>query len=237
MAKPTPHEIRKGLTLANANADSDWPESCQQRENESSDQYLGFSIFLELGRARSLRKAYHEYQVASKIKASDIPYDPKQSVSSFFHDWSVLFDWQKRKDDYDNWTDSMRNRAKTAHKATVEESEWLAYDALNKQWWAQMRSRTENFERPLSPEELTRFLNNRKAIDDMGRRAAGLPATISEIKQDITSGGKPTKLTAMEVTKQVNTPQSSSNEQQHLPPPAHKVVPPRVTADAADGRE
>lgn len=158
----------------------DLPIELFQREDETDDAYFGFTCYLYLGRARSTRRAWHQYQIEKKLLPEGTPYDRNARMSRNFAGWSSEHDWVNRAKALDDYIDSMKMVETIQRQSRILDNSWNDYELL----------RTEILEAigeangGLSPRELKELALALKYADDVGRRTAGLPSTISSAKSN-----------------------------------------------------
>jgi len=82
-----------------------------RKQDESDAQFAGFSLYLNLGKGRSLLEAYRRY--SGKEKATQ--------PGGTFQSWSVLNSWLDRVNAYDAWQGQVED-TKFEHAAAKEQS-------------------------------------------------------------------------------------------------------------------
>jgi hypothetical protein len=148
--------------------------SWDKRENETNKAYVAFRHYLTLGNERTLRKAAQAANVA------------EQSCER----WSSKHDWVDRVRDFE--TEQTRQFVGSALNMITHNQEQIQTDMLNDTqamlaWWRQEISRykenptvtTEEGEilpTSVDPKQMKLFFEARRIIDDLARRAIGLPA-------------------------------------------------------------
>jgi len=85
--------------LPNVNQDElayDDSESWDQRTREKSKAYAAFLIFRDLGRGRSVLKAYQKWRAQQRPEEVEAENEPSNSAPPNWRRWFVTYEWQKR---------------------------------------------------------------------------------------------------------------------------------------------
>ena len=147
-------------------------------KHESPLAYTAFRVYLMLGPTRSQRKVM------------DVINYPHQARIS---KWSTRFHWLDRvkaveQSIMDSYVDTLRGVVRNSQTIIVEDA-LKNYNELQDLFnikVAEMRRKLSEDINSVSAEEISKMANIAKNIDDLGRRAAGLPGTINAntIKND-----------------------------------------------------
>jgi len=161
----------------NQNRD-DLPDEIERKEEETDDQFLGFNHYLLLGRKRTLRRAYYNYSIdKGNITREETSYSSDLRVGKNFKSWSSSYKWIERARALDDWISAKNLHQLIERQDVVESNSWADYQMLRQRIIDSLIVQEEG---TLSPRELKELGMALKYADEIGRKTAGLPSTITQ---------------------------------------------------------
>jgi len=87
-------------------------EAWDRRDGETSAAWYGFRLYRDLGRSRSIQKAWDVYRLEKAVKG--------HAPSGAFIRWSREHDWLERAEAFDEWRDEVRDEARARALADAD---------------------------------------------------------------------------------------------------------------------
>jgi hypothetical protein len=167
-----------------------------QRENESSKAYAAFLLYRDLGRSRSLVKAWALYKNGGKTK----------DMQGYFEQWSSKHEWVKRCRAWDAHQQKKDEDAledlRQLKRVEIVNAELEDYEKLRAQWLEQsqyvrpvdVKTQLEDGRQvnilKVTPYEFKAHIESRKKISEGLRLFAEMPSSIDRHEQTA-AGGEP----------------------------------------------